>query len=486
MSIVTYNMLRGAINQSTNPHLLKDDEVEMAVNIVGDIRGAIARRPGTELFLNKISDTNGVKGLHSYVKSNSQNYVHMVHDGNLYFGDESVSAFTLQQSSLFSASSTVEFANFLGRHYLIGSEPTEYLSYVTDSGVATVVSGNIQGKYLASNGPYLLATGQSTNPRRTVWSNAGSDTFSTTVDYVDASIDTVGCASFGNQKPFIVFTSQSYVIVDPFRNYFNEVPGFGCASHRSIKNIRGTLIWLSRDGGCWYALSQGQEFPQEISSEIVNSYDGSAVFDNIDGTYLSSVAAGEIDGKYICAVGDLTGAVKGQTLNDAFVEFDSSAQAWRTHTYEAGELASVFAEHINEDGVRVLLAGSRNSGSVQRILMPGVLTDDDKDGVSSNITGLLRSKFYEFGMKEATVKSVYIKYKSDGAVTVKRATDGATTYTQFDSPMPAIADGYDYVEFICGDKCKSMSIEFSGTSNFVIYSIVFDVSAHNSANLSSL
>jgi hypothetical protein len=486
--ILWVNDLSGGINQATAPHLLGENQFKLSVNTIQREIGGIGHRLGTERYLDLIAGSGPVRGLHMYQKSNGNRYLHMVAGGNLYVADEVNNNWDTQDSSEWNAASEIDMANFINRHYMASSNDTEYLRYATESGnVSAVVSGNIVGRYLATNGPYLMVV-DPTN-RKAQWSGTATDTFDG-ADFANINGYATGVGSFGAGRPFVVFTDRNYLIVDPANETSDEVNvGIGCTSHRSIQNVKGYLIFLGKDG--FYMLGLNDSFPQEISRVIRNDWSMDAIFNKIDGSNWSVTASGVIDDRYFCALRDLSGNVKGYDLNDVVVEFDVSAQTIKVHTFETGGIGSVFAQFIDENGDLDLYAGSYDSRAVFKMFIPGKFTDANSADEDSDITARIITKDHAFYDKNSgvvtmmNVTNLHFRYKATSALTVKYSLDGDSTYDTLPVTLPATTSGYgwEWKDAAFGFECKQISLDISGTGEWMLYGIGYEVESLGNTGL---
>lgn len=477
------------MNQATAPHLLEENQFKLLVNMDQTEIGGVGHRLGTSLYLDLISGTGSVKGLHMYEKADGNRYLHMVEGGNLRVANESGGTWTSQDSSQWATSSDVDMVNFIDRHYMIGSGATEYLVYATNTGVCTAVSGDIAGEYLATNGAYLMVI-DSAN-QKAQWSGVATDTFAA-ADYAQINGYATGVGSFGIGRPFVVFTDSNYLIVDPANVYTSEVRGFGCADHRSIQTVRGHLIYLGREG--LYQLAYNESFPIEISRLVRNDWSKDAIFNQIAGTAWTSVASAVIDNRYFCALSNLDSTVKGYTLNDCMLEYDIAAQSLKVHTFTDGGLASVMAQFIDTNGDLDLYAGSNDDKAVYKLFPAATYTDDTSGDVATAVTARLITKDHAFfdTTKQVTVMmnviALHVKYYASSALTLKYSLDGNETYSTFPETLPATTAGYSwgYEELPLGSECKTISLDISGTGKFMIYGIGYEVDALESTGIDVL
>lgn len=540
--------LSGTTNQYTDPGMMQDNQWELLVNASQSQIGSIAHRPGTDLYHDLIAGSGQVQGLQMYMKEDGTFYFHAVLNGHLKVGNETTNVWDNQESSVVATTSDVDFTNFIGRHYFIGSADTEYLRYASESGSSTLVtifsttvsasstgstlvadteifnSGMVgltvsnttdgttrvitaytnattvtvdsaindtwdtdtikmyvEGKYLASNGPYMMIAGN--DNRRVYWTNVGSDTINTALDYHETVTPHTGLISFGNGRPFIVFEEDAFTIVDPARNYIDEKQGIGASSHKAIKVVRGNAIWPSRIGKGFYMLSPDASSPEIISLPITNDTTNDAIINQILGDSWSTMAAGVSGDRYLCSVGNLVGTVKGETLNDCVLELNVTQQNWKVHTYTTGGIGSIFAEFIDEDGNSNLYAGSRDNFAVYKLDVAGIYTDDDSTGATNPVTMTAKTKHHEnrSGMRGTVdfmnILKVHMKYKSATDITVQTALDGSTTYAAHGLPVFPAANTnrwyWDYQNY--GDECKSIGFSFSTTGECIIFDYGYEV-----------
>lgn len=489
------NDLSGGQNQHTAPGLLNENQTQINLNSSQSQDGSVSHRLGTELYLDLIAGDGPVQGLHMYNKGDGTYYFHSVMNGDLMVGNEVNSEWDVQSAGVVFATSKVSFTNFIDRHYFIGDGATDYLKYATETGAATQVSGPISGKYVASNGAYLMVAGDSS--RKNYWSNLASDTFTTASDFVYTQTPATGVVAFGNNKPFIVFTTDDFTIIDPSTGYTERVDGFGCESIRSIINLRGYLIWPSRRGETYYMLGPNDAYPSDIGLTNKNDITKNAFINRIVGSNWTESAAGVKSNRALWSFGDLSSTVRGQTLDDAALEMDFAQQNWRSQSFSAGGIGSVFAEFINSSGEIDLYAGSRDNNAVYKLEVEDVYTDDDSTGTPQTVTGVMRSKHYvvqDSKTKEVSLKrfhALHFKYKSAGTVAVKYSLDGNTTYTPLGNGLPQTTGGvqsydYKYAVMPLGKEGKTISIELSYTGQCDIHAIGFEVEGKDTHGLATI
>lgn len=486
-SILWINNHSGSINQATAPHLVADNQFKLLVNCDQIEIGAIAHRLGTERYLELVSGAGLVQGLHMYEKANGNRYLHMVEGGNLQRADEVNSEWDVQESAVWDSASKVDMVNYINRHYMIGSGSTEYLRYATEAGNTTVVSGNIAGSYLAANGPYLMVVDPAT--QKAQWSEPTSDTFDA-ADYASINGFATGVGAFGVGRPFVVFTRNNYIVVDPANVNVQEVTGFGCVSHRSIQTVRGYMIFLGRDG--FYMLGYNDAFPVEISRMIRNPWSMDAIFNRIANGNWEVTASGTIDNRYFCALKDLSANVKGYDLNDVVVEYDIAQQTVKMHTFETGGIGSVFAQWIDTNGELGLYAGSYDTKAVYKMNVAAKFTDADSTDADSAVTARAITKDFGFYnankgvVVEQDVIALHFRYQASAEITIKYSIDGKITYSEFPATLPTTSADYAWEDAelpFTFERGKTISLDLSCTGKFIIYGIGFEITETPSSGI---
>jgi len=359
-------------------------------------------------------------------------------------------------------------------------------SAINDTWDGDSIAIYLKGKYLATNGAYMMLAGNDIYPRRGYWTSLEGST--TNVPFIDVGADYAitdkphtGVASFGNGRDFIIFTRDNYLTVNPRNGATIQVDDFGCVSHRSISVVQGTAVWLSDKG--FMALAYNQAYPQDISLPIKNDLTFAAIFNSINRGTLSATASGVIDDRYFCALQNLTGPINGQTINDCVVEYDFGQSVWRVHSYTAGGLAAVFAKFINLNNQHDLYAGSMDNSAVYKLEVPGIYTDANSAGTPVSVSSVIQTKHYDFGFKDMAdfknITKIMFKYRSTGTITVRYALDGATTYTALPAVLPISPAGVDWTwqYFIFGKECRTISLEIESSGEYIIHHIGFTITS---------
>lgn len=395
--------------------------------------------------------------------------------------DFCIRAYISDTTAAVNTSSKVSFANYLGRLYFIGSAEADYLKY-TDGAAFYSVTGNIAGKYLTAGNDRLVVAGDG---RRNYYSNVGTDTFTTASDYIDFDAPTTGITSLGENAPFLGYDQDSMYIFDPNTGSSRPVKGgFGCVSHRTIKVIQGAAIWLNRDG--FYMFSGDMAYPRKISTAIENNVTYDAIFNKIDGAEFAIAAAGTYKNKYYCSVGNLSGTVKGETLNDCWIVFDIRQNTFHVRTYTTNGAGLDFTNWMANDGTEYFLCGARDDESVYKVDINNLYTDDTGAGVATAFSALYQSKHFEFtgngvGPEVGKVlNALHLKLDTAAALTVKYALNGDDTYSAWSTTGTTAAGKNWHREEIApfatgaGD-VKELSVQVSGTGQWALHDIGFDI-----------
>lgn len=403
--------------------------------------------------------------------------------------DFCIRAYISNTAAAVNTSSKVSFANYLGRLYFIGSADADYLKY-TDGAAFYSVTGDIAGKYLTVGNDRLVVAGDG---RRTYYSNVGTDTFTTASDYIDFDAPVTGVVSLGESAPFLGFDQETAYIFDPNTGVSRPMKGgFGCVSHRSAKVIQGVALWLNRDG--IYMFSPDMAYPKKISYAIENNVTYDAIFNKIDGAEFAVAAAGTFKNKYYLSVGSLTATVHGETLDDCWIVYDTRQNAFHVRTYTASGAGMDFTNWIDNSGNEHFLCGARDDESLYKLDVTGIYTDDNGAGTTSAVTALYQSKHFEFtgnGVSPEVGKvlnALHLKLDTAGALTVKYALNGDESYSAWTTTGTTAAGKAWHREEIApfetgaGD-VKELSVQVSGSGQWALHDIGFDIQATGGTQL---
>jgi hypothetical protein len=496
MSIFMVNDFSGSTNQHTAPHLLANNQSPFDLNIIRDEDGAIAHRFGSSLLAVAGSGGSKVQGMGIYHDSDGNEIPCVIVNGNFYAYDEDDEEFDLVSSNVVATSSTVDFTEYIGRLYFIGSGNAEYLKYYDGSSISTV-SGDIQGQYLTQGNNRLLAGGglSADAPRRIFFSNAGTDTFTTGSDFLDLDEPVTGLAVLGESNPFVAFGRSTTYVFDPNTSYSKKISeDIGCTSHRTIGSIQSHVIFLSLSG--IYRFSANEAYPIKISTLVENETETNGFFNKIPESGFNSASAIVLRNKYFLSVGDLSGTIGGETLNDFMFVFDIKQLVFSHRNYKANDIGSCFSRYLGKDGTEKLIAGGRNSGGVFVMDEPGTYNDVDENGTGSAVEAIYRSKHFEFSTGsgktgiETTkiVQAGFLKFFSDKSLTINFSKNGAETYTSWtNSGTTPSGDSWSWDRYspFSDSNFKTLSFEVRGTGKWKIYAFGLDLSGKAHAEIPS-
>lgn len=542
-ALLFLNDKSGGMNHKS-PALLADNQAEMLVDVTTDQVGNIAHRLGDTKYLDTVGSAVP-RLLDIFKKEDGTKHFHFVHSGDLlvngvgswstqasaewntasninavnfigrhYFASSTaeewvrwatetgattyLKAFTAVVSasstaSTLIASTNVFSAGVVGMKIFNTTDGTSrtITAYTSETTVTVDTAINndwdgddielrIDGKYLAVNGAYMIIAGNSVYPRRVYYTNVASESVNVGTDYFNTSEPPTGVASFGNGRAFVIFTGSDYMVADPATIYTNVVEGFGCVSHRSIKNVKGLLVYFGY--GVFYALSPNASYPTDISTIIRNDISNAGLMNKIDPSLYSLTAAGVIDDKYYCSVGDLTGAVFGLTLDSCVLEIDVTQNNWKAHTHTANDLGGCFTTLEDSSG-SFLYAAGRVDGTVYKMNTPATFTDDDATGTPQAVTSIVLDKHYDFmdkgenAVKQKDVFRLHFRYYSTSTIAVDYSLNGATTYDSSKALVLPIytTTRWGYNDFALGEQCKTFSLKLSFTGECIIYSIGIEI-----------
>lgn len=555
MAQLQLNDFSGSINQASAPDLLKTNQSPLMVNVALDQAGNVGGRLGSSLLFTSATNTRD-RGSMTYEKADGTHTLMTFHGGNLYKWNGTTE--TLVSASLYGSNSELFYVNYLNRIYFATGESGEYLKYYDGSSVSTV-NGNLEVKYLTVSNNRLVALGGNSHPRRINYSDSGDDTMvvygtassSSTgtslvssanlftaahvgkkvynlADHTDASIlayvsattvtldttidetwdgdtfrvgdnwadlDMPGTAikSLGESAPIIAHDGESMYVFDTETNALRKKFGFGCSAHRTLQINQGNAFWLGRQGIFRY--SEGESYPVKISRIVDNSFTGEALFNKISGTGFSIAAAGVTDDKYCLAVGNLSGTIGGETLEDVILVYDFRQGTWKVDTYPAIGAGTSFTTWIDGNGNEQLVVGSRDSGKMYKIDVDGVYADD-----GTPVESFYRTKHLEFSYSnvkgslgpeiEKQIRGGHLKVFSDtGGLEINYAKDGATTYTNWTNTTDTPAGYLWHRHQLTGfrePEFKSLSIEVRGTGNWILYYLGLDIKPLGSTNIKEI
>jgi hypothetical protein len=282
------------------------------------------------------------------------------------------------------------------------------------------------------------------------------------VDYFTQDGECTGITSY--QEKFISFDEDNMYLWDPSSTWSYKIPGFGCVNERTIKDVSGSLIWVDREAVYLY---NGSNRPVDVSRKIKDSVDGYGLFDLINPSNFSQLAAGTYDGKYYLSVGDLStvsGAPASAMTNAEFV-FDIASGVWIINSRDDEPV--VYATFINSTGAKDLYYGEKSALAVYKINTG--TTDADSAGTNAAITYEARTPHYSLGDPtiESRVSGFYVKYKSAATIAVTYSSNGGTYNTLVTLP---ISSTITVVKVLPTTQCNGFthSLKFAGSGAMTI------------------
>ena len=531
-----YQNLSGGMNQSTDDRLVENNESPLLKNVILDKIGNWAVRKGTDLLGNVTAGSDRVWGLGAYNKSDGTHTFFRIANRDLEKLTEGTSTWASVDDDEWPASKKVNMVNFLDRLYLGSEDGATALSYTTGTtttDIAPTIGGHylaVNKAILAVGGNSLLpnvifhsepntdtfydATGTcganaDTAGANTVTTTASifeayhegaayiynstdgvirfitgftsgtvvttdgdtsgwdNDTVYVLINYFSQDGKPTGITSY--QEKFISFDEDSMYLWDPSSTWSYKIPGFGCVNERTIKDVDGNLIWVDREAVYLY---NGSNRPIDISSKIKDGVDGYGLFDLINPSNFSQLAAGSFDGKYYLSVGDLStqsGAPASAITNAEFV-FDVATGAWTLNSRDDEPV--VYATFINSTGSKDLYYGEKSAIATYK--MNTGTTDDDSAGTAGTISFEARTPHYSFDDPsiEYRVSAFYIKYKSGGDVTVTYSKNGGS-YATLDTLSSSST--VTVVKILPTTECSGFthSLKFTSTSTVTIEGVGF-------------
>lgn len=475
------------MNQSINNQLVENNESPLLKNVVLDKIGTWSSRKGTTKLGGTTAGSDRIWGLGAYNETDGTHTFFRVANRDLEKLTEATSTWASVDDDEWPASKKVNMVNFMDRMYLgseDGATALAYTSGTTITDIAPKIGGHclaVNKSRLAVGGnsimPNVIFFTQASTDRfydktGTCAANAdsaGANTVTTTADvfeayhegaaylynstdgvlrfiigFTDATTvttdgdtsgwndDTVyvlidyfaqdgGCKGIVSfQEKFVSFDEDNMYSWDPSSTWSYKTPGFGCVNERTIVNVDGYLIWVDREAIYLY---DGSSRPIDISSKIKDGVDGYGLFDLINPSNFSQLAAGSFDGKYYLSVGDLstqTGAPASAITNAEFV-YNVASSSWTINSRDDEPV--VYSTFIGSTGAKDLYYGEKTNLAVYK--MNTGTTDADSATGTSAISVEARSPHYTF--QDPTIQyrisAFFIKYKSGGTVTVAYSAD---------------------------------------------------------------
>lgn len=350
------NFVKG-MNNTDKPEQVKEGQCVLAQNcLLGD--NQIVKGPGAERLFN-IGTSKKCLGA---ISTNSEMYAAFNESGDslafIYRYTGSGNPVAVSSANL-TASTDVEFVDAgTGVYVMNGTDATGKLvgsTYTTPAGMPI-------GKYGAwvNNRLYILTAGS-----RLYYSNANDpDTFGAS-DYIDiipryksvgTGLGVVGgvlvIGKRDNMVTFNGFTADDFTV----KSLAEDLPNYGCTSHRSMVNIGDDLLFMSFAGQVPHIRSLKRTSFDKRNYGGVISKDIEGTMKNINQLRLDQVAGG-FDGRYAWwAVCDGTA-----TENNMLLCYDTHDEGWTVHK---DHQASVFFRSTLVGGDRLYYGRSDASSKV--------------------------------------------------------------------------------------------------------------------------
>ena len=537
--IIWKQNLSGGLNQSIDNQLVENNESPLLKNIILDQRGNWSNRKGADKLGSTTAGSDQVYGLGSYDETDGSHTFFRICNRDLekFNGTDTWSSVDTDE---WPASKKVNMVNFLDRLYLGSEDGGTALAYTTGTTITDVtpeIGGHclaVNKSRLAVGGNDMLpnvifftqpstdtfydATGTcaadadsggsntvtttteifeayhegaaylyntdtdqlfliteftdgdtvTTNGDTSGWNN---DTVYVLIDYFAQEGACTGIVSY--QEKFVSFDEDNMYLWDPNSTWSQKMPGFGCVNERTIKNVSGFLIWVDREAIYLY---DGSSRPIDISKKIKDPVDGYGIFDLINPSNWSQLAAGAFDGKYYLSVGDLqteTGAPASALTNVELV-FDAEAATWTLNTRDDEPV--VYATFINSSGDKDLYYGEETNLAVYK--MNTGTTDDDSGGTAAAFIVEARTPHYTFNdpTVQYRISAFYVKYKSSANVAVTYSSNGGS-YSTLDTLSSSSTTTVEKILPVTECHGFTHSLKFVCTGTMTIEAIGFEAAA---------
>lgn len=484
------------MSQRQDMDQIPDGASPLAVNVIFDKPGTVAKRPGTDM-LGSTQTGNGIYGLISYIDSSGGDVLRRVADRDI--DDYDGAAWGENDADQFTASTPIQSVNYKNRVYHIseadwlvyesGGTATEvkpdYTDWVTahayivgdlvdngsgqyictvahTSGASTepgvgaswatkwsALENRIKGRCIAvAQNTLFVATGNkvyyslfnltSNVPGDQFWNDdEGYLAASTRYFTVDGEVTALwNFSAIGGV--LVVFTREMCYLFD-MRVENNSVGlqelfHIGCAGPRAVTEINGWLIWMTPDGELKRFGGAGR--PDTLSWDLQDDEIGESIISKISKSTIESVAAGSFKNKFYFSVGDIT--YRGRSIPNAvivgLVSQGSDFVMWSVFSFPWQ--ISIFAI-TTLSSAKVLVAGSADSDDVYQL---NTGSNDDSPSGATAIDAYFQTKFVTPYKKYNTAKfeSVLVKYRPQSAdntyLRVSYAQDSEYTYTGITDP----------------------------------------------------
>jgi hypothetical protein len=274
----------GGINTYTNSSKISDNDAIDAVNVLTD-EGYLQKRPGSSVFYDTLNQSNIIKNIYEYVTSNKTRYLIYLASNTLYATDFSqdvpIIISTVNPDYLISAVSAWNKMFFTNKF--------EDPFYWTPASGKVVINTMPHCKFIdfADERLYCVNSLEYGDSAMSISKYGEYDVWQIPTDrqltaddpnliYFDND-DGQGITCF-KATPFgkIVWKKNSMYVLKGYDNdtyyKYKLSDNIGCVDNGSIRFLKNTIIWLSRDGVyAWDGGSQIKLLSQEIFYDLKNN-----------------------------------------------------------------------------------------------------------------------------------------------------------------------------------------------------------------------
>jgi len=416
------NAFGKGVNTYFTPFEIDENQLTDSFNMCADNMPAISVRPGRANYASTFLTTN-LNGL----GQRDNQYVHIV-DGNTWkYWNPATTAYVTVTTSI--GNGEGRFAEFATGNtlYTLFLNSTERLAWDGTTALPVSMTTNCPaGDYITSHKGRIYAAKNkilfhSALQKTTDWVTAG-DAGNITVTNARGNITAIREYS----DHIVVFTENSMhelygtAPVDfTLQDVTNEI---GCVSDKTLKELKGTLMWLDFEGIYAYVGAK----PKKISDAVKFWIEG------INLTYKSKCCAGVYKDKYYLAIPFGTSATKPNIL----ITYDMIRDAWHTEDCD-------FVDFVT---IANTLYGLRSTG--QLVNMASGTVDASGDISWYFITKAFNESSIENKKVMTDITAVY-SAASSGSMTIAYSTDAdSTAFTTLATSTVFTYDGTETVSRI--------------------------------------
>lgn len=312
----------GLNNRDASIHI-DDKQASDLLNVHFDNRGAITKRNGYTALNATAIDTNPIKSLFPFYKSDGTKKLLATSGTSIY--DVTSGTPATVKSVLSGSGQRFTSAIYLDKIYLLNGNTTDGLMKWDGTTFATV-TGAPNGKYLVVHKNRLYIAGDPSNPSRLYMSDIGNPESFPSLNFID--IDTndgdviTGIAE--HLDSLVIFKErgiqvlrgtgpQNYTLVDSHQSH-------GTVSHWSIAQVMNQLFYLSRDGVYAFDGKSIHLMSDDIRGSVLGLNNNAAW----NQQFLVNACGSEYKNKYWLSVTE----GNGQTTNNRTYVYDITHKAW--------------------------------------------------------------------------------------------------------------------------------------------------------------